>query len=173
MADKSVEARKKYVEAWNKTMINIWQERIFKLKVIDKRNLYNSIMLFRFKPDDRIVDISIEFKFAEYGLWQDLGTGYEYSHDNGGDLKFLDESYREEHNLDKPRKRGLKWGGGYTSGFPRARRPWFSTRYYSSVMNLRDYLAESLGSEFIGMFARLDANDFRNNSDYYKKKGWS
>ena len=171
--DVAIEERRKFVEAWNKTMIDIWQERIYKLKVMDKKELYRSPVIFLFDPDDRILDISIGFKFNEYGLWQDLGTGYGYTRNNGGDLKFLDDTYREKHRLNKPRKRGPKWGGGYTSGFPRERRRWFSTKYYSSVMNLRDFLAKSLGKEFVGLFADLDSDDLRAKTDYYKKKGWS
>ena len=37
-----IEARKKFVEAWNKTMIDIWQEKIYKYHLIDTGNLYAS-----------------------------------------------------------------------------------------------------------------------------------
>ena len=35
----------------------------------------------------------------------------------------------------------------------RQRRPWFSKRYYSSVLNLRDFLGENIGREFQGIMA--------------------
>ena len=38
-------------------------------------------------------------------------------------------------------------------------------------MALRDFMAESLGQEFVGMFANLDADDMRRNTDYYRRKG--
>ena len=174
-ATDAVDSRRKFVEAWNKTMLDIWQEQIVKLDVIDTTKLYHSPGIIRFIPDDdgKFHSFEIDFGFLEYGLWQDLGTGYGYALGNGGDLPFLDENYRKEHRLDKPRKRGPKWGGGYTSGNPRERRRWFSTKYYSSVMNLRDFMAESLGDEFKSMFARLDADDWRTHTDYYRRKGYT
>lgn len=39
-------------------------------------------------------------------------------------------------------------------------------------MNLRDFMAESLGREFVGLFTNLDADAHRKNSDYYRKKGF-
>ena len=38
-------------------------------------------------------------------------------------------------------------------------------------MNLRDFMAESLGDEFVGIFANLDADEQRNNTEYYRRKG--
>lgn len=152
-------------------MVDIWQERISKLKVIDSGSLWRSPLELPVRADGRFYDISLSQKFLEYGIWQDLGVGREIPIGNPGDVKCLDPLYREEHNLNEPRKRGKKWGGGKTSGNPRERRRWFSTKYYSSVMNLRDFMAESLGHEFVGMFANLDADDMRRNTDYYRRKG--
>lgn len=128
-ADKSVEKRRQFVEAWNKTMVDIWQERIFKLKVIDTSALYNSVTVVQTDTDDRVLDITLSESFLEYGIWQDTGSGRDTPRGNGGDLGH--ERRRE------------------------ARR-WFSMKYYSSVMNLRDFLAESLGREFTSMFAGFD-----------------
>lgn len=169
MADISsdpIETRKKYVEAWNKTMIDIWQEKIAKLGIVDTAALYGSPIVARFDSDGRIVCIDIAFSFLEYGVWQQFGTGREFALGSDGDLKFLDENYRKEHHLDKPRKRGPKWGGGMTSGFPREERPWIDKAYYGSVMNLKDFMADSLGKEFIGLFADLDASDYRKSTLY-------
>ena len=154
-------------------MIDIWAERISKLEVIDTGSLWRSPLELPVKADGRFYDITLSQNFLEYGLWQDLGTGREFSIGNPGDVKSQGMEYREEHNLNEPRKKGPKWGGGFTSGNPRTRRRWFSTKYYSSVMNLRDFMAESLGREFIGMFANLDAGDFRHQTDYYKSKGYT
>ena len=139
-----IEARKKFVEAWNKTMIDIWQEKIYKYHIIDTGNLYASPKALSIKADGRFYDITLSQTFLEYGIWQDLGTGREVPIGNGGDIG------REK---------------------VRQRRPWFSPNYYASVMNLRDFYAESLGYEFVGLFANLDSDDLRRQSDYYKKHG--
>ena len=139
-----IEALKKFVEAWNKTMIDIWQEKIYKYHIIDTGNLYASPKALSIKADGRFYDITLSQAFLEYGIWQDLGTGREVPIGNGGDIG------REK---------------------VRQRRPWFSPKYYASVMNLRDFYAESLGYEFVGLFANLDSDDLRRQSGYYKKHG--
>lgn len=139
-----IDERKKFVEAWNKTMLDIWQERIFKLKVMDSGSLWRSPLELPVRADGRFYDITLSQTFLEYGLWQDLGVGREVPIGNGGDI-----------GRDKKR----------------VRRRWFSTKYYASVMALRDFIAESLGQEFVGMFANLDADDMRRNTDYYRRKG--
>lgn len=139
-----IEARKKFVEAWNKTMIDIWQDKIYKYHIIDTGNLYASPKALSIKADGRFYDITLSQAFLEYGIWQDLGTGREVPIGNGGDIG------REK---------------------VRQRRPWFSPKYYASVMNLRDFYAESLGYEFVGLFANLDSDDLRRQSGYYKKHG--
>ena len=149
----TIEARRKFVEAWNKTMIDIWQEKIFKYHIIDTENLYRSPLALAVRADGRFYDISLSQSFAEYGIWQDLGTGREKWIGNPGDI-------------------GLTTKKGKDRTF-RERRPWFSPKYYASVMNLRDFYAESLGREFVGMFANIDADDLRRNSDYYRRKGLS
>ena len=55
----------------------------------------------------------------------------------------------------------------------RKARRWFSTKYYASVMKLRDFMALSLGREFVGLFANLDADKIRKHSNYYRSKGIS
>lgn len=139
-----IDARKKFVEAWNKTMIDIWQEKIYKYHIIDTGNLYASPKALSIKADGRFYDITLSQAFLEYGIWQDLGTGREVPIGNPGDIG------REK---------------------VRQRRPWFSPKYYASVMNLRDFYAESLGYEFVGLFANLDSDDLRRQSGYYKKHG--
>lgn len=142
----TIEARRKFVEAWNKTMIDIWQEKIYKYHIIDSGVLYRSPMALAVRADGRFYDITLSQSFVEYGIWQDLGTGREVPIGNHGDI-----------GRDKVRQR----------------RPWFSPKYYASVMNLRDFYADSLGREFVGLFANLDSDDLRRNSDYYRRKGLS
>lgn len=147
-----IEARKKFVEAWNKTMIDIWRERIYDLKVIKTGNLWRSAMegdglRLPIQADGRFYDVTLIQSFNEYGLWQDLGVGREVHHGNPGDI-----------GRDKVRER----------------RRWFSIKYYSSVMNLRDFMAESLGNEFKSMFcAALDSDAAKHGTDFYRRKGYS
>lgn len=103
-------------------------------------------MALAIRADGRFYDITLSQTFVEYGIWQDLGTGREVPIGNPGDIG------REK---------------------VRQRRPWFSPKYYASVMNLRDFYAESLGREFVGMFANLDSDDLRRSSEYYRRKGLS
>lgn len=166
----AVEQRQRYVEAWNKTMITIWQEQITLLDVIDTKQLLQSPIALPVRADGRFFDINLTQQFLEYGLWQDYGTGREFRPKNGGNLEFLDSSYRKKHRLNKPRKVGPKWGGGMTSGQPRERRRWFSKKYYSSVLNFRDFMADSTGQEFLGIITR-QFNDglFKSMTEYYKR----
>ena len=145
MDNSAVESRKKYIEAWNKTMLDIWQERIYRLGVMHTGALWRSPLNMPVRADGRFLDVSLSQTFLEYGLWQDLGVGREVPHGNSGDIG------REK---------------------KRQRRRWFSTKYYASVMNLRDFMAESLGNEFTGMFANLDSDAQRRSTAFYSRKGY-
>lgn len=146
----AINARRKFVEAWNKTMLDIWQERIYKLKVFNTGSLWRSVLSLPVHADGRFYDITLSQSFIEYGLWQDLGTGREKAIGNSGDI-------------------GMKTKNGKFRKIREPRR-WFSIKYYSSVMNLRDFMAESLGDEFVGMFANLDADDLRAQSTFYRSR---
>lgn len=145
MDNTAVESRRKYIEAWNKTMLDIWQERIYRLGVMHTGALWRSPLSMPVRADGRFLDVSLSQTFLEYGLWQDLGVGREVPHGNSGDIG------REK---------------------KRQRRRWFSTKYYASVMNLRDFMAESLGSEFTGMFANIDSDAQRRSTAFYSRKGY-
>ena len=123
-AEEALEARRKYISAFNRTMINIWKEQIIKLGVIDTGRLLETVSSLGFKADGRLVDVTLTQAFREYGLWQDYGTGKEVYRGNLGDI-----------GRDKVRKR----------------RKWFSTKYYASVMNMKEFMSENLGQEFIGV----------------------
>lgn len=143
------EDRKKYQEAWAEMMVTIWREKIERLHVINTYALHQQITDNVITSSDAMS--TIQHKFLEYGIYQDVGTGNGYSKDNGGYLKILDPVYREEHGLDKPRKVGPKAGGYYTSGNPRIPREWFSRSYYASVMVLKEQMAYMYGEEFCGL----------------------
>lgn len=124
--DQAQSEREQYVRAWNETMIKIWQERITLLEVIDTERLLHSVSALPIQADGRFFEMTISEQFVEYGLWQDYGTGRETPRGNKGDI-------------------------GRTK--VRQRRPWFSKKYYSSVLNLRDFLGENIGREFQGIMA--------------------
>ena len=120
------EEREKYVLAFNDTMIKIWQEQITLLDVIDTRSLLRSPTALLVRADGRFFEVGLSQAFLEYGLWQDYGTGKETPRGNSGDIG------REK---------------------KRQRRRWFSKKYYSSVMNIRDFFADNLGREFQGIIS--------------------
>lgn len=125
-ADKAQEAREKYILSFNQTMIQIWQERITLLGVIDTGMLLRSPVSLPVKADGRFFEVTLSQAFLEYGLWQDYGTGKETPRGNSGDIG---------------------------RAKVRQRRPWFSKKYYASVLNLRDFLGENIGREFQGIIA--------------------
>ena len=79
----------------------------------------------------------IEVGLSQSGLWQDFGTGKEIPRGNNGDIG------REKRRVAKR---------------------WFSRKYYASVMNIRDFMADNIGHEFVGLVAQaLDDNYRRYN----------
>ena len=127
------EDRKKYQEAWAEMMVTIWREKIERLHVIDTYSLHQQIKDNVVTSSDSIS--TIQHKFLEYGIYQDLGVGNGYSKDNDGNLEILDPVYRAEHNMGEPRK-------------PRV---WFSRSYFASVMVLKEQMAYMYGEEFCGL----------------------
>ena len=133
----AIQERQKSVMAWNETMIKIWKEQITLLDVIDTGRLLNSPVSVRTQADGKFSEVQLSQAFLEYGIWQDYGTGQEIARGNGGDI-------------GRTRKR--------------KKRPWFSYKYYASVMNIKDFMADSLGRQFQGIIAdALDSSKFRYN----------
>ena len=151
MADRNpIAEREKFVEGWNKTMVDIWCEQIRLLGVIDTGALLASPLHLPVLADGRFYSFELTHNFLEYGLWQDLGTGRE--------LRIGDYEHNRAHIEEHGRKREP--------------RRWYSTKYYSSYMRLRDFIAESLGDEFKAMFCNeLDADRVKRSTDYYRRKG--
>ena len=134
--DKETQAqseREKFVRAFNDTMVKIWKEQITLLGVVDTKALLNSVRSVNMKSDGRFVEISLSQSFLEYGIWRNFGTGREIPRGNGGDI-----------GHERKRKK----------------RPWFSRTYYASVMNLRDFLADNLAEEFVGVVAQAFDDKF-------------
>ena len=131
----ALDERQKFVAAFNDTMIKIWKERITLLDVIDTRTLLHSPISLGYQADGRLVDVHLTQAFREYGLWQDYGTGKEVPRGNPGDIG---------------------------RAKVRQRRRWFSIKYYASFMRLKEFYAENLGREFIGIINEaLDDYHFR------------
>ena len=130
----AIQQREKFVNAFNKTMIQIWQEQITLLDVIDTGRLLKSPISLNVQADGKFFDITLSQAFLEYGLWQDFGTGKEVPRGNPGDI-----------GRDKVRQK----------------KPWFSRKYYASVMSLRDFMADSIGKDFVGLVAKALDDKFR------------
>ena len=126
--------REKYVLAFNDTMLKIWQEQITLLNVIDTGRLLHSVIALPVRADGRFIEIGLSQAFLEYGLWQDYGTGKEIPRGNHGDI------CREKRRVAKK---------------------WFSRKYYSSVLNLRDFLADNIGQSFVGVVAKALDDNYR------------
>lgn len=126
--------REEFITAFNTTMIRIWQEQITLLDVIDTGRLLQSPVSVRVQADGRFYECSLSQAFLEYGLWQDFGTGKETPRGNSGDL-------------------------GRTKR--RVAKKWFSRKYYASVMNLRDFMADNIGQEFVGIVAKALDDKYR------------
>lgn len=129
--------REKFVTAFNETMLKIWKEQMTLLDVIDTGALLASPKALPLRADGRFLELGLSQSFLEYGLWQNFGTGKEIPRGNNGDI-------------GRERKRKKK--------------PWFSRKYYASVMNLRDFLADNMVKEFVGVVAQsLDDKYLRYN----------
>lgn len=133
----AIDERGKYVRAFNDTMIKIWKEQITLLHVIDTQRLLRSPIAIGMNADGKFSEVHLSQAFLEYGLWQDYGTGKEVPRGNSGDL-----------------------------GRPKVRkeRHWFSRKYYMSVMNIKEFMTDSLGRQFQGIISdALDQKKFSRN----------
>lgn len=139
MADNGrTDSIREYSQGWFDKMVEIWRDRLDVLRVRDTGALRGSVEKGHFSIGE--AGGSLAFRYLEYGIYVDLGVGNGYRRDNGGDLPFLDTSYRLEHHLGKPRQR----------------RPWFNKSWYISVMVLKDKLTDVIGEEFAGLFDNLE-----------------
>lgn len=129
--------REKFVSAFNETMLKIWKEQMTLLDVIDPGALLASPKSLPIRADGQFIELGLSQSFLEYGIWQNFGTGKETPRGNKGDIG---------------RKK------------VRQKKPWFSRKYFASVMNLRDFLADNLAKEFVGVVAQsLDDKYLRYN----------
>lgn len=125
-------------------MVTIWRERIQLLGVIDTGQLIDSVTALHIieNSEGKFLDFSISHEFKEYGIWQDLGVGKEVYRGNDGDI-----------GRDKVRK-------------PRR---WMSPKYYSSTLNLRDFMADSVGLQALNVISHaLTEESLRESTSFYQ-----
>ena len=127
----AVTERRKYVSAFNSTMVKIWREQIALLGVYDTGALYRSVSDAAMKADSEFLDVRLEQRFLLYGLFVDFGTGRNTPRGNGGDI-----------GRDNRRRR----------------RRWFSRKHFASRMNLQEFYADSVGREFCAVMVDIFEN---------------
>lgn len=139
------EDRVKYMEAWSTMMVDIWRERIERLQVWDTWQLHK-VMTESVVPGGSAFNMAtITHTFAQYGIYQDMGVGREFTKDNGGDLGFT--PVREP-------------------------RPWFSRAYFASVMVLKEQMAYMYGEEFFGILSDAIHNADHSRSKTLRSSTW-
>lgn len=161
-----------YERGWSKMMIDIWREKIQQLNINDSGALQNSM--------EELVTTgqvtTIEHKFLQYGLFVAAGVGKGFAHDNGGDLLFMGDSYREgkraygsrqvgaglsEDHMKSPKfehvtvQRGPNKGkeAALTSGEKRMPRDWFFKKYYYSIRRLNLTESAFYGRAYQGLMS--------------------
>lgn len=155
----------RFEEQWTRNMVIYWQERIDKLRVVDTGTMRNSITgMLHPGPIT-----TIEHSFLIYGKYVSEGVsaafGWKYwgnnipkgeqrtprQRMNGGQLEFLDKTYRRNHGLDVSKKVGPAWGGRVAGGTPKGQRDWFYRKYWASRMVLNEMEAAAYGIQYKGM----------------------
>lgn len=122
-----------YTRAWYDMMTKIWTDRINLLGIIDTGRLRSSVSGKSLKVDG--FDITAAFRFVQYGIYVDAGTGNGYRRGNPGDLPFLDKNYRKLKGLGPARKK----------------QRWFSPSWAISRRVLTDKMGELVGDAFVGV----------------------
>lgn len=149
--DLAPEVRRKYFLGFQETMVKIWRERINMLGVIEnprrhsregEPHLYERLVFLPVLANEQCTEVTLSQEFLEYGLYQDFGVGGEKWRGNPGDY------------LAPNPNRHIK-GMSHSGQKERERRRWFSVAYYRSVMNLKEFLSENYGNEFIGMISDI------------------
>lgn len=168
----ALDARRKYAEAFDATLLKMWAEKQRKLFPPSARALrqqqqygkkfnYRKAVKYNYKRFNRArrtgklilsteaaamkhsadySEVTFMQHFLDYGIYVDAGTGREVPRGNPGDIGRC--------KVRKPK-------------------PWFSRKYYMSMMNLRDFYAENLGLQAIGIIANaLDSKKLRDSVNY-------
>lgn len=142
-----------YQEAFSSMMVKIWRDRIERLGALRTGRLLQSVS--RSMPAVSGFSATSVWRFVQYGVYVDAGTGKGYEYGNGGDLPFLGQVYRMEKGYNRKRKVGKGIGGYTTSGKPREKRPWFSLSWYISSRVMANKMKDFVGDEFNGLFDNI------------------
>lgn len=119
--------RQRYYESWNKTMELMWQEQIVLLKAFDTGALFRSIGGESFSShNESFTEMQFRESFLEYGIYVERGTGSNTPKGNPGDI-----------GRDNPRKK----------------KPWLNKKWWYSTQRIKDFMADNIGREFIGILA--------------------
>jgi hypothetical protein len=116
-------------------MVTIWQDRIARLKAVRTGELYGSVENLGARFAGGVDTASVVHRFVRYGIYVDMGVGREM-----GSERYTDNS--DGHKA-----------GQLVRDVVRKPKPWFSNPYYSSTMNLKDFLAKAYGDQFVAMLA--------------------
>lgn len=117
------EQRRRYLAAYNTTMVDIWRDAVRKLGIFDTGTLASApadTTPVRMNAD--VTEAEITHKVRLYGLFVNFGVGRNTPIGNPGDI-----------GRDNPRKR----------------RRWFSPKLWSSYNRLSDFFAESIGQDAV------------------------
>jgi len=90
-----------YIRNWTAMMTKIWRDRLAKYDVYHTGALLRSVTPGNVNVHD--MQGSISFRFLQYGVYVDAGTGKGYTRGNDGNLEFLGAAYRRQRGLGKPR----------------------------------------------------------------------
>lgn len=126
-----------YSREWYNMMTRIWRDRLNMMVRRDTGTLFHSVQNASLQVSG--MSVQAVFRFVEYGLYVDAGTGNGYRRGNGGNLEFLNKSYRKIHGMGKPREK----------------RPWFSRSWAISRRVIGDKMQDLIGEKFIGLFDTL------------------
>lgn len=80
-----VEDISKYYEAWTRTQLDIWREKIERMRIVRTGALHESFASHIAQSE---MSATITMRFAQYGIYQALGTGRGYTPGNLGNLEF-------------------------------------------------------------------------------------
>lgn len=142
--DKARDQRVKYISAFFTTMRKIWAEQVVLLGAVDTMQLFWSVKanVGQVLTDKESRAVEMQWEFLEYGLWVNYGTGKEVYRGNPGDI-----------GRDKVRQKKV----------------WFSKKFFASFMNMKEFMTDNLGMEFLGMVSNAMSYDkMRYGSQYYK-----
>ena len=128
------QAAERYARQWYKKMTEIWEDRLHLMQINRTGALLRSVGGAGLHTSGS--ELEAEFRFLQYGIYVDRGTGKGYTRGNAGNLAFLGKAYR--------RKKGL--------GQPRQKRPWFSVSWAISVEVMKNALARITKEQIAAIF---------------------